>query len=179
MYHMLYIVMSIRDVSIYPLCLTIWIVLSTWITFFIRYVICLILSCLSMMWSFILHALCFIMYCSFGLRPPSDVSYALYCPPLCFILSYLFWLFSFIRNIICIIFSCPPAICAFIICVLSYFICLVHSDFIRCVISFILSCSTGMWSFILCVLFFILSCQFGMRPPIRCAICFRLSCLSK
>jgi hypothetical protein len=79
MYHMLYIVMSIRNVSIYPLCLTIWIVLSTWITFFIRYVICLILSCLSMMCSFILHALCFIMYCSFGLRPPSDVSYALYC----------------------------------------------------------------------------------------------------
>ena len=107
------------------------------------------------------------------------ISFILSCPPLCFILSCLFWLLSFIRNGICIIVSCPPAICAFIICVLSYFICLVHSDFIRCVISFILSCSPGMWSFILSVLFFILSCQFWMRPPIRCAICFRLSCPSK
>jgi hypothetical protein len=79
MYHMLYIVMSIQGVSIYPLCLTIWIILSTRITFLLRYVICLILSCLSMMCSFILHVQCFIMSCSFGLRPPSDVSYALCC----------------------------------------------------------------------------------------------------
>jgi hypothetical protein len=79
MYHILDIVMFILDVSIYPLCLTIWIILSTRIIFFLRYVICLILSCLSMMCSFILHVQCCIMSCSFGLRPPSDVSYALYC----------------------------------------------------------------------------------------------------
>jgi hypothetical protein len=79
MYHMLYIVMSIQDVSIYPLCPTIWIILYTRITFLLRYVICLILSCLSIMCSFIRHVQCFIMSCSFGLRPPSDVSSALYC----------------------------------------------------------------------------------------------------
>jgi len=82
----------------------------------------------------------------------SDVFFYPMCPS--FILSCPVGFRFTIRCVICFLLSCPFVMCSFIICVLSYFICLVHSDcFLHSMCNMLHDVmSTRKVFFILCVL---------------------------